>query len=180
MALAVSSGCRAWGKLGHPVAHNLPPAQRIMEPGPGVGGPGPGVLPPPPPPGITAPAPPVQVLFSQPDGMQVRWDVTAVGHYDSEPLIVPGRQNFPQGSIFRLKVSNIEGQGREGVELYPTLEIGPTTPRTAAFLAHNAIPIQFTEEDFDQVLTGNMVTKVIYLPDPEFQELALANVRITA
>jgi hypothetical protein len=43
-------------------------------------------------------------------------------------------------------------------------------------LAHNAIPAQFTEEDFDQVLSGNFVTKVIYLPDPEFQELALAGV----
>ncbi len=49
-------------------------------------------------------------------------------------------------------------------------------PRTEAFLAHNAIPVQFTEEDFDQVLTGNFVTKVIYLPDPEYQELALAGV----
>lgn len=27
-----------------PVRHNLPPEQRLMEPGPGVGGPGPGVL----------------------------------------------------------------------------------------------------------------------------------------
>ena len=36
--------------------------------------------------------------------------------------------------------------------------------------------MQFTDEDFDQVLSGNFVTKVIYLPDPEFQELALAGV----
>jgi hypothetical protein len=49
-------------------------------------------------------------------------------------------------------------------------------PRTAAFLAHNAIPVQMTPEDFDQVLSGNFVTKVIYLPDPEFQELAVAGV----
>ena len=94
--------------------------------------------------------------------------------FDCTPLIVPGRQNFPQNGIYRLKLTNIGG--REGVELYPTLEIGPTTPRTEAFLAHNAIPVQFTEEDFDQVLAGNFVTKVIYLPDPEFQELALAGV----
>jgi hypothetical protein len=46
-------------------------------------------------------------------------------------------------------------------------------PRTQAFLAHNAIPVQFTPEDFAQVMSGNFVTKVIYLPDPEFQELAL-------
>ena len=37
-------------------------------------------------------------------------------------------------------------------------------------------PLQFTEEDFDQVLTGNFVTKVIYLPDPDFQGPALAGI----
>ena len=35
------SGCEQ-GRL----AYNLPPAERLMEPGPGVGGPGPGVIPP--------------------------------------------------------------------------------------------------------------------------------------
>src|SRR5688572_24489450 len=94
--------------------------------------------------------------------------------FDSEPLVVPGRQDFYQGAIYRLKLTNIPG--RPGVELYPTLEIAPVTPRTDAYLAHSPIPVQFTEEDFDQVLSGNFVTKVIYLPDPEFQELALAGV----
>jgi hypothetical protein len=106
--------------------------------------------------------------------MSVTWDVTAPARFDSEPLICPGRYNFPQGAIYQLKLSNITG--RPGVELYPTLEVGPAMPRSEAFLAHNAIPVQFTEEDFDQVLTGNFVTKVIYLPDPEFQELAVAGV----
>jgi hypothetical protein len=158
-----------------PKAHNLPPAQQLLEPGPGVGGPGPGVLPPAFPPAmIPVSMPSVQILFARPEAMQVRWDVGGVGAFDSEPLVVPARQNFPQNGIYRMKLTNIGG--REGVELYPTLEVGPTTPRSEAFLAHNAIPIQFTEEDFDQVLAGNFVTKVIYLPDPEFQELALAGV----
>jgi len=116
----------------------------------------------------------VQILFAKPEGIQIRWDVRAEGAFDSIPLVVPGRHNFPQAAIYRLKLTNIPG--REGVELYPTLEVGPTTPRTEAYLAHNAIPVQFTEEDFDQVLSGNFVTKVIYLPDPEFQEYALAGV----
>ena len=48
---------------------------------------------------------------------------------------------------------------------------------TDAYLAHNAIPIQFTTEDFDQVIDGgNFVTKVIYLPDPKYQELAVSGV----
>ncbi len=174
-------------------SHNLPPAQRLMEPGPGVGGPGPGVLPPALPlggpgmgmmgggmgggmmgGGMMMQQQTVQMLFSRPESMQVQWDVSGIGQFDSEALVVPGRKNFPEGGIYRLKVTNIGG--REGVELYPTLEVGPTTPRTAAYLAHNAIPVQFTEEDFDQVLSGNFVTKVIYLPDPEFQEMALAGV----
>jgi hypothetical protein len=115
-----------------------------------------------------------QVAFVGPDGLQINWDVSRPGAFDSEPLIAPGRFNFPQGAIYRLKLTNIPG--RPGVELYPTLEIGPATPRTEAYLDHNAIPVQFTEEDFDQILSGNFVTKVIYLPDAEFQELALAGV----
>jgi len=155
--------------------YNLPPAQQLLEPGPGVGGPGPGVQPPALPPAMIPVAmPTVQVLFAKPEAMGVRWDVGGVGSFDSDPLIVPGRQNFPQGGIYRMKLTGIEG--KEGVELYPTLEVGPVTPRSEAFLAHNAIPVQFTPEDFDQVLAGNFVTKVIYLPDPEFQELALAGV----
>ena len=86
----------------------------------------------------------------------------------------PAATTSRKGPSTGLKLSNIPG--RPGVELYPTLEVGPAMPRTEAFLAHNAIPVQFTEEDFDQVLSGNFVTKVIYLPDPEFQELALAGV----
>jgi hypothetical protein len=116
----------------------------------------------------------VQVTFGQPDGMQVRYDVTGSGLFDSDPLIVPARQNFPQGGLFRLKLTNIPN--REGVELYPTLELAYGNPRTGAYLAHNSIPIQFTQEDFDQVLTGNFVTKVIYLPDPEFQGPALVGI----
>jgi hypothetical protein len=114
------------------------------------------------------------MAFVGPDGMHIQWDVSQPGAFDSPPLVAPGRYNFPQAAIYRLKLSNITG--RPGIELYPTIEIAPTLPRTAAFLAHNAIPVQFTEEDFDQVLSGNFVTKVIYLPDPEFQELALAGV----
>ncbi|MCI0332327.1 MAG: hypothetical protein L0228_03755 [Planctomycetes bacterium] len=115
-----------------------------------------------------------QVAFLGDDGVQVSWDVSDYGMFDSAPLVIPGRQDFYQGSIYRLRLTNIPG--RPGIELYPTLEIAPVTPRTDAYLAHSPIPVQFTEEDFDQVTSGNFVTKVIYLPDPEFQELALAGV----
>lgn len=165
-----------------------------MEPGPGVGGPGPGVLHPMASamvqggggiaqtmgmygPGCAAPTGPgatSQIAFLGVEGSEVSWDVSGQHMFDSVPLVMPGRQNFFQGAIYRLKLTNLPD--RPGVELYPTLEIAPVTPRTDAYLAHAPIPVQFTDEDLDQILSGNFVTKVIYLPDPEFQELALAGV----
>jgi len=165
--LAAVVGCKL------PGTYNLPPATQLMHPGPGVDGPGPGVM-------MLSPGdmmmPPQssQIAFVGPEGMMVAWDVGAPGMFDSEPLICPGRYNFPQGAIYRLKLTSVPG--RPGVELYPTLEVGPAMPRTDAYLAHNAIPVQLTEEDLDQVMTGNFVTKVIYLPDAEYQELAIAGV----
>lgn len=177
LALALmATGCRLpTAQNALPVAHNLPPAQMLMEPGPGVGGPGPGVMTPPAPMGMPmAPAPTVQVRFEQPEAMNIQWDVASPGMYDSAPSVVPFSQNFSEGGIYRLKVSQVEG--REDETYYPTLEVGPISPRTAAYLAHSAIPVQLTEEDFAQAMVGNFVTKVIYLPDPEFQELALPGV----
>ena len=150
--------------------NNLPPANMLMEPGPGVGGPGPGVmlgnLPTPVPYNIS------QIAFEGPDGMHVQHDTTGQGLFISEPLVVPGREDFPQGAIYRLKLTDVPG--RPGEDYFPTLEVGPTTARTEAYLAHNAVPVKFTAQDFDQIKSGNFVTKVIYLPDPEYQQLALA------
>ena len=106
--------------------------------------------------------------------MKILYDVVGDGTFTSDPLVVPGRLEFAQGGIFRLKLTDI--QGREGVELYPTLEVGTASYRTAAYLAHNALSIQFTEEDLDQALSSNFVTKVIYLPDPEFQGEAISGI----
>ena len=120
-----------------------------------------------------------QVYFLDPDGMNIGWQNGAGPSgertYLASQLVVPARYNFNQGYIYRLKLSNIPA--RASVSLYPTIEVAPTTPATDAYLAHNAIPVQFTAEDFDQVIDGgNFVTKVIYLPDPKYQELAVSGV----
>ncbi len=113
-----------------------------------------------------------QIAFVGPAGATIRWDVSAQSMFDSDPMVCPFRQDFPQSGIYRLKLTDIPGHS--GLELYPTLEVAPAMPRTQAFLAHSMIPVNFTDEDIMQVRSGNFVTKVIYLPDPEFQELALA------
>ncbi len=160
------------------IRHNMPPAARLAEPGPMVGGPGPGVIMPetiPVGPGIgMMSAPPVQVLFNDMESMHIYYDVVGDGTFGSEPLVVPGRLEFQQGGIFRLKLTNIPGH--EGIELYPTLEVGTATYRTGAYLAHNAVPVQFTERDIQAAIDSNFVTKVIYLPDPQFQGEALTGI----
>ncbi len=175
-------------------AYNLPPMQHLKAPGPGVDGPGPGVL------SMSSPGtydpyggdeggemlagyeapfgacggPSIQLMFAKPNGMHVTWDTSGTGSFDSTPLVAPGRTNFNQVGLYRLKLTNIPAH--EGTELYPTVEIAPATPRTHAFLAHNTVPIQFTVDDFNQITAGNYVTKVIYLPDPGHQHLAVAGV----
>jgi len=115
-----------------------------------------------------------QLRFVGPEEMAVNWDVFVPGTFDSEVKMCPFSQNFYQGAIYRLKLSNIPARTEQ--VYYPTIEVAATMARSQAFLAHNSIPIEFTDNDFDQVDSGNFVTKVIYLPDPEFQGLAMAGV----
>ena len=119
-----------------------------------------------------------QIYFLDPDKMNISWQTGSGPNGErtyGNQLVVPARYNFNQGYIYRLKLSAIPG--RPNIALYPTIEVAPTTPATDAYLAHNAIPVQFTAEDFDQVVDGgNFVTKVIYLPDPKYQEVAVSGV----
>ncbi|HLW67972.1 MAG TPA: hypothetical protein VKS79_21825 [Gemmataceae bacterium] len=117
-----------------------------------------------------------EIRFVAPQGMKVAW--LAPGP-DGRPMFrpqleAPGRYNFIQGAVYRLRISGIANH--PDLELYPTIEVKVQSPKTTTFLAHSAIPLAFTEDDFEQVLAGNLVTKVIYLPDPQFQELATAGV----
>jgi hypothetical protein len=116
-----------------------------------------------------------QIRFARPSGMKVAWltqGADGKASYSGTVIEAPGRYNFLQAAIYKLKLSNIEG--RPGMEIYPTLEVVPCNPKTEAFLAHSAVPIEFTPEDFQEVADGKYVVKVIYLPDPQYQELAAA------
>lgn len=120
------------------------------------------------------PAQRTQVRFVRPSGMKVSWFTQLADGRTAQspvPIDAPGRYNFPQGAIYRLKLSNIEGL--PGLEVYPTIEVFPTNPKTESFLAHSAVPVEFTPEDFKQIVAGAYVVKVIYLPDPAFQDVAI-------
>jgi hypothetical protein len=151
---------------------------QLMTPGPGTGAPGDIMLaqhamnP------ATAALPPqqglrTQVRFLKPTGMQVSWYAQGPDGrpiYSPTPIDTPGKYNFLQNARYRLKLTNIPG--RPGLELYPTLEVVPANHKAEAFLAHSSVPLEFTDEDFKQVAEGNYIIKVVYLPDPQFQDVA--------
>ncbi|MBL8793043.1 MAG: hypothetical protein JNM56_04000 [Planctomycetia bacterium] len=111
-----------------------------------------------------------EVKFVGPSGMKVSWP-GPYGVVQGNEITAPGRYNFIQGGIYRLKLSDLPG--RPGVDLYPTLEVVPANLKTDAYIAHSAIPLYITDEDIEQVLGGNFLVKVIYLPNPQYADVAV-------
>jgi hypothetical protein len=108
------------------------------------------------------------IKFVGPEKMRLSWLVG--NNYVDSGLVAPASYNFMQGNIYRLKLSGIPTQASR--TYYPTLEVAPATLKTITFLSHNSVPVSFTNDDLERVNAGNMVVKVIYLPDPAFQDAA--------
>ncbi|OAI48072.1 hypothetical protein AYO44_01330 [Planctomycetaceae bacterium SCGC AG-212-F19] len=142
-----------------PVGHQGPVPNAVAAVG-AINGPG----------GPRFPTRRTEVRFVGPAGMKIAWP-GAMGDVRNNQIEAPGRYNFVQGAIYRLKLSDLPG--RPGVDLYPTLEVVPANLRTDAYIAHSAVPVYFTEEDFEQVLGGNFLVKVIYLPNPQYADVAM-------
>ena len=111
-----------------------------------------------------------QVLFRNPEGLKIVWSA----FQKDNTLLVPARLNLKSGRQHGFMLTSLPA--REGLELAGSIEVAAMTNSSKAFLSHNAIPVEFTEEDFDQVASGNLVTKVVFLPSPDFQEQAIAGV----
>lgn len=108
----------------------------------------------------------VSVFFVLPHGMIIRrlhWGVeNGVERFiHSSPTRVPGPVALGLNQTHRLKLANIPGLDR--VELYATLQLNAATPATDPFLQANPLQIAFSDHDFDLVLRGGLVTKLIYL-----------------
>jgi hypothetical protein len=112
------------------------------------------------------------VKFVSPPGMKVTWQLPT-GEFNPEATGLTAQQsyNFMQGQVYRLRLSQIL-PNHPGKYFYPTLEVTPANPKTLTFLAHSTVPLSFTNEDFDQAVAGNLVVKVIYLPDRDNQDFA--------
>ena len=110
------------------------------------------------------------IRFTSPAGMKITWQLPN-GSFNEKGLTAPVDYNFLQSQVYRLRLKDIL-PNFPGRTFYPTLEISPVTPKTMTYLAHASVPVTFADEDFRQAADGNLVVKVIYLPDPAFQDFA--------
>ncbi|MDG2220107.1 MAG: hypothetical protein P8L85_01925 [Rubripirellula sp.] len=69
------------------------------------------------------------------------------------------------GAVYRFRITRIPLA--EGAELYPTIEAIDRTFPPAGLAWKYPIQIQLDQEDLDAALDGRMVTRVIYLEDPQ-------------
>jgi hypothetical protein len=110
------------------------------------------------------------IKFTSPAGMKVTWQLPNGGFNDEVTgLTAPKEYNFLQGQVYRLRLTQIL-PNHPGKSFYPTLEVASGNPKTVQFLAHSCVPITFTNEDFDHAVAGNLVVKVVYLPDRDNQD----------
>jgi uncharacterized repeat protein (TIGR01451 family) len=117
---------------------------------------------PPPLPG-RGPAPLLFVRFAGPAGMRATfYQGRPVGRTFDAPAVVGLRPGY----VYRVRLSDLPGL--PGVSLYPSVEVrgclalGPKLS-SAAYPA----PVVLTDLDIQAALSGALVTKVIYLEDPD-------------
>jgi hypothetical protein len=102
----------------------------------------------------------VQVRIAAPVGMKVGLLPAEKGDEVSQ-IEAPGRFNLAWGHVYRLKLHDIPQ--RPGVSYFPTIEIPKPDATTRPFVKDSAIPVEFSEEDFDHVDKGDLITKVVFL-----------------
>jgi|SRR5579863_3543940 len=84
---------------------------------------------------------------------------------ESTAAAAPAIAALRVGSVYRLKISDMPDF--PGAELYPTIELidrlHPPRGREVEF----AIPVVLTAEEIEMALAGRLVTKVVYLEQPD-------------
>jgi hypothetical protein len=101
------------------------------------------------------------VALTGPEG--TRFALTRNGRYaEGAELLQAG---LLIGSVYRFQVTRIPMM--EGAELYPTVEVIDRTYPPPGLATRYPIVVQLDLEDLESALAGKMVTRVIYLEDPE-------------
>ncbi|MGC1276128.1 MAG: hypothetical protein WBC44_20690 [Planctomycetaceae bacterium] len=102
----------------------------------------------------------------------IRLDLPSTGTVEVYGFAPPRPVPLPQGwcglsvgRMYRLKIAGLEEF--PGAELYPTVEVLDRTHPPPGREAEFAVPIRLTTEEIEQALGGQLVTKVVYVEQPQ-------------
>jgi uncharacterized repeat protein (TIGR01451 family) len=108
-------------------------------------------------------APLMYIRFAEPDGMDVTF---YQGRAQPRTFKTPFTIGIRPGYVYRIKLSNIPDY--PGLVLVPTLDVRGSLclpPQTGA--AKHPAPFILTRQDFDHVIDNSVITKLVFLEDPE-------------
>lgn len=77
----------------------------------------------------------------------------------------PAQVGLMVGHCYRMKISNLPGQ--PGVEVFPTIELIDRMHPPAGQQDNFPIPVHLTSDDLEMALEGNLVTRVVYVEQPQ-------------
>lgn len=77
----------------------------------------------------------------------------------------PAQPGLVPGFVYRLRISDMPEH--PGVEIYPTIELLDRLHPPQGLAQEFPIPIEITEEEIEIALQDRMVTKVVYLEQPD-------------
>src|SRR5262245_11915325 len=113
--------------------------------------------------GQPIPAPLVAAKFLVPKGVRV---TAYPGASFSRIYDTPSVMGLRPGYVYRFELSNLPYH--PGVSIYPEVELrGTLVPRPGMKYMDYPIPLTFSAVDIEKVLKGGVLTKVIYLEDPD-------------
>jgi hypothetical protein len=119
------------------------------------------------------PSPVLYVRFVAPPTMRVQF---YPGGGQAKTFGAPVLAGLRPGYIYRVQLSGFPGQ--PGLALYPSLEVRGTLQLPKATRpSDHPVPLNFTPEDVDRALQGDLITKVIVLehPDQAIPEVSTPN-----
>jgi uncharacterized repeat protein (TIGR01451 family) len=113
--------------------------------------------------GLPVPAPLVAAKFLVPKDVRV---TAYPGSSHSRMYPAPAMMGLRPGYVYRFELSNLPYHPDRSI--YPEVEIrGTLVPRPGMKYMDYPIPLTFSQGDIEKVLKGVVLTKVIYLEDPE-------------
>jgi uncharacterized repeat protein (TIGR01451 family) len=114
-------------------------------------------------PGLPCPAPLLAAKVLAPPGVRFTlYPGCRMARMFEEPVVFGLRPGY----VYRMELTNLPYQ--PGRSLYPEVEVhGTLVPRAGMKYMDYPIPLLFTQGDIDRALAGAVITKVIYLEDPE-------------